>query len=82
MGHDAGARRTAAKPNPNPNPNPSPNPTSTPNPTPNQVLAVLQLRYHACTSRWSPLVETRRGATRAALMRSGMEAACDLHLAG
>jgi hypothetical protein len=49
-----------------PNPSPSPN----------------QLRYHACTGRWSPLVEARRGATSAALMRSGMEAACDLHLAG
>ena len=46
------------------------------------VIALLQLRYHACTARWSPLVEARRGATSAALMRRGMEAACDLHLAG
>ena len=46
------------------------------------VLAVLQLRYHAHMGRWAPLVEARRSATLADLMRSGMEVACELHLAG
>ena len=44
------------------------------------VLALLQLRYHDHSHAWSALVEERRAATQASLMRAGMEAVCELQL--